>query len=41
MNPLRWRHALALMLLFGLLLPILAACGGGTPPGYASNDCPG
>ncbi|WP_322488492.1 peptide ABC transporter substrate-binding protein [Chloroflexus sp.] len=40
MNPLRWRHALALTLLFGLLLPILAACGGGNPPATQATTAP-
>ncbi|MGB9738337.1 peptide ABC transporter substrate-binding protein [Chloroflexus sp.] len=40
MNFTRWRHSLALTLLFGLLLPILAACTGGSTPSAEPTSAP-
>ncbi len=40
MNLLRWRHPFALALLFGILLPTLAACGGGSAPATQPTTAP-
>ena len=40
MSLLYWRHPYALALLFGILLPILAACGGGSAPATQPTTAP-